>query len=75
MKRWQVLHMHKFFLSLLIVYQTFASLHFVSYWAGIYGKMSKGNCVPLDLQPDPSTIVVAYRKYFISARNSSYKKR
>ena len=30
--------------------------------------MSKGNFVPLGLQPDSSTIVVAYR-------NSSYKKR
>ena len=37
--------------------------------------MSKDNCVPLDLQPDSSTIVVAYRKYSISTRNSSYKKR
>jgi hypothetical protein len=37
--------------------------------------MSKGNFVPLDLQPDPSTIVVAYRKYSMSAHNSSYKKR
>ena len=44
------------------------SLHFVTYRAGIYGKMSKGNFVPLGLQPDSSTIVVAYR-------NSSYKKR
>jgi hypothetical protein len=51
------------------------SLHFVTYRAGIYGNMSKGNFVPLDLQPDPSTIVVAYRKYSISVRNSSYKKR
>jgi hypothetical protein len=46
----------------------------VSYRAGIYGKMSKGNFVPLGLQPDSSTIVVAYRKYSISTRNSSYKK-
>ena len=44
------------------------SLHFVTYRAGIYGKMSKGNFVPLGLQPDSSTIVVAYR-------NSSYKNR
>ena len=51
------------------------ALHFVTYRAGIYGKMSKDNFVPLDLQPDSSTIVVAYRKYSISTRNSSYKKR
>jgi hypothetical protein len=44
------------------------SLHFVTYRASIYCKMSKGNFVPLGLQPDSSTIVVAYR-------NSSYKKR
>jgi hypothetical protein len=42
------------------------SLHFITYRAGIYGKMSKGNFVPLGLQPDSSTIVVAYRKYSIS---------
>ena len=36
--------------------------------------MSKGNFVPLDLQPDSSTIVVAYRKYSKSTRISSYKK-
>ena len=51
------------------------TLRFVESSGGLYGKRVKKNFIPFDPQPDPSTLVVCWRKYSTLARCPAYKKR
>ena len=61
--------------AMYFIRSSIGTLHYIECRAGIYGKRSKKTFVPFDPQPDPSTILIGYRKYSTLARNSSYKKR
>jgi hypothetical protein len=51
------------------------TLRYVESSGGLYGKRVKKNFIPFDPQPDPSTLVVCWRKYSTLARCPAYKKR